>query len=178
MQFTSALAVILSVVASVNAGLIDYPPEPDPYYHNNAPPRADQTEGTICGVDNISITNNLPQASRSFKDSAYHYLNNLPGNAKMSPGPGKCERVSCAYNLGIYFCNDNKHDIEVPWTDIAKYANDVAMVCGGGLHRSKNGVDLDPYGSDYFDFRSAKRRTNGQKFSKDGWNVYLNGDIC
>lgn len=178
MQFTSALAIILSVVASANAGLIDYGPDPDPYVYNNAPPREDQVEGVICDVDNISKTNNLPLASRSLQDSPYHYLNNLSGSARMSPGPGNCHRVSCAYNLGVYFCNDNKHDIEVPWTEIAKYTNDVAMVCGGGKHLPRDGDVLDPYGRDYFDFRSAKRRTNGQKFSKDGWNVYLNGDEC
>jgi hypothetical protein len=143
---------------------------------DNAPPRPDQTEGVICDVGQFSNTNDIAGTARDQVDGPYGYLNSLQGTAEQDAGPGLCTRVSCAWNLGVYFCNDNDHHISVPWTDIATYVNDIGMTCGGGVHLPSV-TGRDDNGRDYFDFTKNKP-TNGQKFSSDNWNVYINGDQC
>ncbi|KAJ7137418.1 hypothetical protein C8R43DRAFT_1020153 [Mycena crocata] len=143
---------------------------------DNAPPRKDQTDGVICDVGQFSKTTGIEGTARDQNDGAYEYLVGLDGTANQDPGPGKCSRVSCAWDLGVYFCNDNDHPISVPWKEIAKFANDIGMTCGGGVHLPSS-TGRDDYGRDYFDWTKTKK-TNGQKFSGDRWNVYLNGDKC
>ncbi|KAF5375487.1 hypothetical protein D9757_009936 [Collybiopsis confluens] len=143
---------------------------------DNAPPRPDQTAGVICNIGQFSKTNDIDSTARDQVDGPYGYLAGISGTAEQEPGPGKCTRVSCAWDLGVYICNDNTHKISVAWKDIATYVNDIGMTCGGGMHLP-NSTGRDSYGTDYFDFTKSKP-TNGQKFSSEKWNVYINGDKC
>jgi hypothetical protein len=34
------------------------------------------------------------------------YLRGVPGTPTLPAGPGRCERVSCSWELGIWWCND------------------------------------------------------------------------
>src|SRR3954468_14109313 len=36
-----------------------------------------------------------------------NYLRGISGSCRANPGPGSCGRVSCSYNVGIFYCNDN-----------------------------------------------------------------------
>ena len=39
-------------------------------------------------------------------DVGIEYLRRLRSLPGLGPGPGRCSRVSCSYNAGIYWCND------------------------------------------------------------------------
>ncbi|KAF6822179.1 hypothetical protein CMUS01_11187 [Colletotrichum musicola] len=182
MQLITAITILVAAIGSANAAAVERRSKggPDPPRLEdlkNSPPRDDQKEGVICGPANLRPTLGLDNLSRSqITDSQYSYIYNQPGNAVQDAGPGRCTRISCAWKTGVYFCNDNKHRIEVSWKDIARYANDAAMVCGNGLHLP-NEDGYDPYGNDFFNFKTAVE-TSAQKFSPDGWNVFIQGEDC
>ncbi|KAF0317171.1 hypothetical protein GQ607_015596 [Colletotrichum asianum] len=135
---------------------------------NLMPPRKDQVDGVICKVGHLSNTAKFWLTGPDEPGGAYRYLNGLDGNAVQSPG--RCTRVSCAYNLGVYFCNNSRRTVKVPWSKIAKYANDIGMVCGKGVHLTNDNGQKDPYGKDHF----ARQGMDG----KDHWSVFINGDEC
>ncbi|OAQ72120.1 hypothetical protein VFPPC_00169 [Pochonia chlamydosporia 170] len=87
------------------------------------------------------------------------YLRGVKGKPKNGPGPGNCGRVSCSYNSAIYWCNDNRSPKELnSFHDIADGADSVLLKCS--------------YGS------LLQRRTGGQAFHPDKWNVIVRGDNC
>ncbi|KAF5343375.1 hypothetical protein D9758_015627 [Tetrapyrgos nigripes] len=153
------------------------PSAPNSIDLNNAPPRPDQTDGVLCDIGQFSKTRSMAFTARDQSDGPYGYLAGISGTAEQDAGPSLCTRVSCAWDLGVYFCNDNNHHISVPWTDIATYVNDIGMTCGGGVHLPDPITGYDDHGTDFFDFTKNKPM-NGQKFNKDNWNVYINGDKC
>ncbi|KAI8156330.1 hypothetical protein K4K49_010957 [Colletotrichum sp. SAR 10_70] len=183
MQFTATLILLITAITGASAASIDprsNPPIPPKGFDaNRLPPRKDQVDGVVCNIHHLSKTGKIFYTGRHTPDGAYRYLNGLKGNAVQSAGPGRCTRVSCAHNLGVYFCNDNRHRIKVPWSKIAKYTNDIGMVCGHGVHLPNKGRK-DPYGNDHFGPNGMNEDIlqNGQKFSKDHWSVFINGDRC
>lgn len=50
------------------------------------------------------------------------YSTNLIFSPSRQDGGGFCTRVSCEVDSGIYVCNDNDHDIFVPYKTMAMYA--------------------------------------------------------
>ncbi|KAF4817248.1 hypothetical protein CGCTS75_v012332 [Colletotrichum tropicale] len=123
-------------------------------------------------IHHLSKTGKTFYTGRHEPDGAYQYLDGLDGNAVQSAGPGRCTRVSCAHNLGVYFCNDNRHKIKVPWSKIVKYTNDIGMICGRAVHTPNKKGQKDPYGRDHFGVIGLDENyyQNGQKHSKDRWS--------
>lgn len=58
-------------------------------------------------------------------DDGIKHLEGLSGNATLGhqEGGGWCFRYSCSWASGIYGCNDNQFDVEVPWSTLAAYAS-------------------------------------------------------
>lgn len=57
------------------------------------------------------------------------YLRKIHGDCTNGPGPGNCSRVSCSYQSGIWFCNDNPHPISVPCSAFGDRAWDIVEKC-------------------------------------------------
>lgn len=110
-----------------------------------------------------NIDHNVPGYRDSGTDhysSLIKHLEGLEGNAILGhqSGGGWCWRYSCAYNIGVYACNDNEsHDVEVPWSFIVEYAGHVHDYCI--LQRRIHGT--------------LTERILGQAFHPDGWNVIV-----
>lgn len=66
-----------------------------------------------------------------------------------------CTRISCSFNSGIYFCNDNPGDVWVPCTELAHYASLIIAACT------------------QYDFGAHGTYVNGQAFNAAGWNVFV-----
>ncbi|KAJ3957092.1 hypothetical protein N0V92_006331 [Colletotrichum tropicale] len=180
MQFTAILTLLITAITGASAAAIDARSNallPPNYVRGNLmPPRKDQVDGVVCNVGHLSKTAKIWLTGRDEAGGAYRYLNGLDGNAVQSPG--RCTRVSCAYNLGVYFCNNSRRTVKVPWSKIAKYANDIGMVCGKGVHLTNDNGQKDPYGKDHYARQGMDGSDNGQKHSKDHWSVFINGDEC
>ncbi|KAJ0387012.1 hypothetical protein COL922a_003163 [Colletotrichum nupharicola] len=179
MQFTATLTLLITAITAItgaSASIIGepygYPPLPKVLPNNSVHPRKDQYDGVVCNIDHLSKTNKIFMTARHTPDGAYRYLIGLNGKAVQSAGPGRCTRVSCAHNLGVYFCNDNRHTI--------KYANDIGMICGRAVHTPNKKGQKDPYGRDHFGKIGLDENyyQNGQKHSIDRWSVFVNGDRC
>lgn len=86
------------------------------------------------------------------------YLRQVPGMPDNGPGPGSCQRVSCSWESGIWFCNDNPFEIVLSdYSRIADMAEGVWDSCRHG-----------PVGGPYY--------VNGQNFDfVQGWNVIVRG---
>ncbi|KAK4450615.1 hypothetical protein QBC34DRAFT_461269 [Podospora aff. communis PSN243] len=81
------------------------------------------------------------------------YLNGVPGQPSMGPGPGVCGRVSCSHDSGIYWCNDHTTSYTLPsFVPIGEGAYAIMSWC------------------DY------KGWTSGQFFTQQNWNVVVRGD--
>ncbi|KAI1180656.1 hypothetical protein F4777DRAFT_573886 [Nemania sp. FL0916] len=97
--------------------------------------------------------------------SVYHirqginYLHKIHGNCTIGPGPGNCSRVSCSYQSGIWFCNDNPYPKSVPCSTFGDRAADIIYDC---------------YAHGHFPIDSVQ----GQAFAPDGWNVIVAGAKC
>ncbi|KAI0526015.1 hypothetical protein F5B22DRAFT_642172 [Xylaria bambusicola] len=87
------------------------------------------------------------------------YLHKIHGDCVNGPGPGNCSRVSCSYNSGIWFCNDNPQPMSVPCSTFGDRAWDIIEKCYA-----------------YGDFPNDS--VHGQVFDKDGWNVIVAGADC
>ncbi|KAI0391577.1 hypothetical protein F5Y17DRAFT_439955 [Xylariaceae sp. FL0594] len=87
------------------------------------------------------------------------YLRHIQGDCTIGPGPGNCSRVSCSYDSGIWFCNDNPGEISVPCSAFGDKAEDIIIKCYSNAH--------NPHDDVY-----------GQNFDKAGWNVIVQGDTC
>lgn len=87
-----------------------------------------------------------------------YYLRRVPGKPTNGPGPGNCGRVSCSWNTGIYWCNDNKEAKTLDsFGDIADGAESIARWCS--------------YVS------GAVSLCRGQNFYEDGWNVIVREEV-
>lgn len=111
--------------------------------------------------------NNFGHSYLSNYDEVVGHIRSMPGNATLGnkPGGGWCFRYSCSENLGIYGCNDNQADTQVPWATMAKYADDIKEKC-----KKKKRVH-----------GRYKDIVLGQAFDSDGWNVILgleSGSTC
>ncbi|KAI1188780.1 hypothetical protein F5B17DRAFT_451362 [Nemania serpens] len=87
------------------------------------------------------------------------YLRKIHGDCTNGPGPGNCSRVSCSYQSGIWFCNDNPHPISVPCSAFGDRAWDIVEKCYA-----------------HGDFPTDC--VHGQAFNATGWNVYVAGADC
>ncbi|KAI1817778.1 hypothetical protein GGS20DRAFT_530764 [Poronia punctata] len=82
------------------------------------------------------------------------------GNCTVGPGPGNCTRVSCSYNSGIWFCNDNPTEpATVPCRSLGDLAWDILVKC-----------------YDYAD--TPHDSVHGQNFDPGNWNVIVQGTRC
>ncbi|KAJ4417530.1 hypothetical protein N0V82_006089 [Gnomoniopsis sp. IMI 355080] len=62
--------------------------------------------------------------------SGITYLKGVPGQPIEGPGPGACARVSCGYDCGIWWCNDNPFGLILGGFNwIAEYANQIQQDC-------------------------------------------------
>ncbi|KAL4807462.1 hypothetical protein BDV18DRAFT_158681 [Aspergillus unguis] len=88
------------------------------------------------------------------------YLMGHKGAPKLGAGPGKCSRVSCAYDVGITWCNDNKKSITLKkWSQVADGAAAIMDKC------------------EHQKF-AAESRVGGQAFHVDNWNVIIRKEDC
>ncbi|KAK4215168.1 hypothetical protein QBC37DRAFT_398927 [Rhypophila decipiens] len=55
------------------------------------------------------------RASKSAIEDGIYYLRQVPGHPWMRSGPRACAQVSCSWNSGIWWCNDNPHFISLIW---------------------------------------------------------------
>lgn len=121
------------------------------------------TNSLILNPLQYNIDRNVPgyrDSGTDHYDSLIEHLEGLKGSATLGhqSGGGWCWRYSCAYNIGVYACNDNEfHDIQVPWSFIVEYARHVRDYCT--IERKIDG--------------RPKRRLLGQAFHPDGWNVIV-----
>ncbi|KAK4450293.1 hypothetical protein QBC34DRAFT_379493 [Podospora aff. communis PSN243] len=90
-------------------------------------------------------------------DAGINYLKGLQGSCRNPPGPGFCGRVSCSWGSGIYYCNDNRHEIWVPCRDLGDVAHSIVSRCAD---------------------RGANGRTLGQAFHSGNWNVIVAAGDC
>jgi hypothetical protein len=88
------------------------------------------------------------------------YLDNL--NTRINIGPTSCSRISCSWNGAIYLCNDNPYSIQPASPYLASYAQDLINICTTGS---------DDHYPDY-------KRTGGQEFDTDGYNIIVREDSC
>ncbi|KAI1494719.1 hypothetical protein F5X96DRAFT_616213 [Biscogniauxia mediterranea] len=93
--------------------------------------------------------------------SGIEYLRGLSGYCQLGPtepgAPLKCSRVSCSYNSGIFFCNQNNYDTIQPCHWFGDYAQNVLDEC----------LDPDTYPN-----------IKGQDYDSDGWSVIVGGQSC
>ncbi|KAI2641550.1 hypothetical protein GGS26DRAFT_585940 [Hypomontagnella submonticulosa] len=116
---------------------------------------------TLCGAPP-----NMPNTEFLVSDYAYPIdLLLSAGDTKLhvDAGPAKCKEAACGADggAGVYICNDNTKPIEILFSDIAWFAQQVYNKCK---------VRRD--GTDFI--------SKGQSFCPDGWNVILAdvGDHC
>jgi hypothetical protein len=99
-------------------------------------------------------------AFMSHIDAGIFYLNNL--HTRLGVSAKSCARISCSYDSTIYLCNDNGGYIEPASTYIASYAQDLVNLCTTGS----------------FTKFPAYRKTGGQEFDSDRYNVIVKKDSC
>ncbi|KAK4197239.1 hypothetical protein QBC40DRAFT_309232 [Triangularia verruculosa] len=87
-------------------------------------------------------------------EAGISYLRRVSGTAKNGPGPLNCGRVSCSYNSGIVWCNNDNVEKEVQWSQIADGAQYVLDNCG------------------------TSQLVKGQVDYDDNWSVSVHKDWC
>ncbi|KAI9371572.1 hypothetical protein BJX61DRAFT_543515 [Aspergillus egyptiacus] len=108
------------------------------------------TNGTAITPINNTFTKrtytNLPRADvlrcspyngviGGYVQDGIEYLRKVPGHPHLPAGPKRCERVSCSYNTGIFWCNDNDTPRTLPsFNNIADGAQVIFTWCGKGKH--------------------------------------------
>ncbi|KAI0379516.1 hypothetical protein F5Y04DRAFT_259889 [Hypomontagnella monticulosa] len=84
------------------------------------------------------------------------YLRGKSGKCHMQAGPRVCTRISCSYKSGIFWCNDNKHDITIDCADWSSYSQDILDKC-----------------------QTNDNQIAGQEFStSDKWNILIGRGNC
>ncbi|KAK3316853.1 hypothetical protein B0H66DRAFT_562294 [Apodospora peruviana] len=114
------------------------------------------SDSILCNVFNPADTNVI--------DQGISYLYGIgDGLCRAPPGvPGNpgCSRVSCSYNSGIFLCNDQNFEAQIPCRLVADNALGIVRKCG---YTAANGAHL----------------THGQIWSfNHAWNVVINADSC
>ncbi|KAG4424737.1 hypothetical protein IFR04_002085 [Cadophora malorum] len=71
-----------------------------------------------------------------------------------------CARVSCSWDSGIYFCNNNNYNLRYPCFQIADYAQAILDKC--------------KYQKNLF----ADKEVGGQAWDNGNWNVPVHKDRC
>ncbi|KAI0602989.1 hypothetical protein F4775DRAFT_587522 [Biscogniauxia sp. FL1348] len=79
------------------------------------------------------------------------------GSCGIGPGPYVCARLSCAYDGGIWLCNDNAWGISPSCGYLATYADDILGKCG----------PVKVFGG-----------VQGQEFDSDNYNVAVGHAKC
>ncbi|KAK4158860.1 hypothetical protein QBC43DRAFT_339620 [Cladorrhinum sp. PSN259] len=102
--------------------------------------------------------NNYGACNREKIVDGINYLMSVPGQPRMDPGPGKCIRVSCSWNAGIFMCNDNTHE-----------------------YRLNSFKDISSAG--YFLYDACRHNPvlgtmAGQVWYKENWNTVIRWDKC
>ncbi|KAK4214775.1 hypothetical protein QBC37DRAFT_481983 [Rhypophila decipiens] len=92
-----------------------------------------------------------------------HYLQGITGNCRADPGPGVCTRVSCSWNSGIFYCNDNSAEHWEP----CRWIGDVA----GGIVNKCNWFQVIP-------FFGTRQVVHGQAFDRRNWNTIVAYSSC
>ncbi|KAI1494718.1 hypothetical protein F5X96DRAFT_693821 [Biscogniauxia mediterranea] len=92
---------------------------------------------------------------------AIDYLRGIKGNCTNGPGPANCGRISCSWNSGIWWCNDDTEPKTVDCSLFASYVADIVERC-------------------YNEGRTPDWCVMGQEFDCDKWNVIVAGtkDWC
>ncbi|KAJ1325803.1 hypothetical protein MN608_08999 [Microdochium nivale] len=108
-----------------------------------------QTAHTICRVAASGPCLSLIAANEGIR-----YLQGLQGDCWLPPGPAVCARVSCSWNCGISWCNDNNH--RVSW------------LCKDLWPAAQTTINRCPYA----------RGAWGQTFDEQGFNVIVGYSPC
>ncbi|OTB03231.1 hypothetical protein M426DRAFT_24019 [Hypoxylon sp. CI-4A] len=90
-------------------------------------------------------------AEKRYIDAGIEYLAGKTGKCSIDAGPRTCSRISCSYDSGIYWCNDNPERIEENCLLFSHYAQDIVDECTfthGGIEQLM-----------------------GQEFSTSSWNI-------
>ncbi|KAF4446344.1 hypothetical protein FALBO_17086, partial [Fusarium albosuccineum] len=112
---------------------------------------------------NCDFPGNFASAPRI--DQGIKYLRGVKGKPRMPAGPGACGRVSCGYNAGIWWCNDDKKSKTLnSFGSITDGAQRVRDKCS---HRFSN-----PGGT------GDIMRVKGQAFHSTHWNVIVREIKC
>ncbi|RJE23849.1 hypothetical protein PHISCL_03821 [Aspergillus sclerotialis] len=133
------------------------------------------------------VCSNFPGTQRSRVYQGIDYLRGIKGKPWLGPGPGKCIRVSCAYNAAIWWCNDevsatvpcvintmlihfhlqNKEIKILPsFTNIAQGAS---LICQQCTTTGKSAFEQD---------QPWVHVVSGQDFHQDNWNVIVRWNEC
>ncbi|KAJ4417531.1 hypothetical protein N0V82_006090 [Gnomoniopsis sp. IMI 355080] len=107
-----------------------------------------ETGRVVCG--------HFPRADWFKVRDGYNYLDGVPGQPGLPPGPAVCARVSCSFNVGIWWCNDNP---------ITYFVGDFGMIADMARQIAQ---DTWQGGCTY---RLGAWWTMGQNFHENGWNV-------
>ncbi|KAK0753900.1 hypothetical protein B0T18DRAFT_484518 [Schizothecium vesticola] len=128
--------------------------------HHVPPPPDDEKTKTLASLDYRShyCFGDLPLCSQTHTYMGAVYLSRLDGQPKAGPGPGECARVSCEWNSGITWCNDNDREVTLDsWRMIADAAWFIADHCTQGSERNP--------------------KTSGQIFYTTGWSTMVHGGM-
>ncbi|KAI8960578.1 hypothetical protein F5Y11DRAFT_329492 [Daldinia sp. FL1419] len=129
---------------------------------------SDQASHAIVERDDIFTQCGFPAPSNELVASAYDYpigalLSAAGKTIHIDAGPSNCKQVICGSKSGggVYVCNDNTHAVDLLYSDIGFFAQQVYNTC---KHRRD---DIDYV-------------QKGQSFCPDSWNVILSdiGSNC
>ncbi|KAI5924871.1 hypothetical protein F4810DRAFT_718689 [Camillea tinctor] len=111
----------------------------------------DQNGNIVCdvGSDGRASTLSIGVGSMALKYAA--------GTCGIGPGPRVCTQISCAYDGGIWLCNDNAWGIDLSCNDIAAYVDNIIDQCG-----------TDQGHGD----------VQGQEFDTENYNVIVGHAVC
>ncbi|KAL2205367.1 hypothetical protein CC79DRAFT_1399524 [Sarocladium strictum] len=106
------------------------------------------------GWHHTRCNTNRNKAKLQAINNGIKYLRSKAGRPSLPAGPGKCGRVSCSYNSGIWWCNDYNHRHTLgSYNSIAKGARCIANKCAS----------------------TSSNTLKGQTFAKGSkWNVMPN----
>ncbi|KAI0382408.1 hypothetical protein F5Y04DRAFT_279698 [Hypomontagnella monticulosa] len=96
-----------------------------------------------------------------------NYLKGLNGMCGVNNGGGECSRISCAYNTGIWICNDTNGPLSKPCKYLGKQADVIINEC------EYPRTDPQPAYNEPFTWL-----VKGQRFDTEGYNIIINGDAC
>ncbi|KAH7029247.1 uncharacterized protein B0I36DRAFT_350157 [Microdochium trichocladiopsis] len=108
-----------------------------------------QTAHTICMAGAAGACPDITKALDGIE-----YLKGVGGDCGLAAGPATCARVSCSWNCGITWCNDNDHYVSWKCSDLWPSAHRVLDRCtfGAGVW--------------------------GQTFDEQGFNVIVGFSSC